>query len=139
MGTAELFEELLDVAGRVSPKTVAQALRRGNLVGLRISQLRRERGISQSDLGRRIGVTQRVMSYYENSATRVPAETLLRIADALKVSVYELLGRASSGRAPADRKLWKVLQKLESLPRRDQKAVMRYIDLLAQANGNGPG
>lgn len=138
MSVAAAFERLMDMAGRV---TLGSTPRSGKAetVGARISRLRRERGISQTELGKRVRTSQRVMSHYEKGEIRIPAETLLRIAEILKVSIYELLGRASSTRSPTDRRLWKIVQKLESLPRRDQKAVMRYIDLLAQANGNGRG
>jgi hypothetical protein len=52
--------------------------------------------------------------------------------------VYELLGRATaSPRAPKNKKLWKVLEKIESLaPPHDQKAVLRYIDAVAK-DSNG--
>ena len=83
-----------------------------------------------------MGVTQRVMSYYESGRTRIPAEMLLRIADALKISVYEILGRAASNRSPKNKKLWKVLEKLEAMPPHDQKVVIRYIDAVART-GNG--
>jgi hypothetical protein len=76
------------------------------------------------------------MSYYEKGTTRIPPDTLLKIADVLKVSIYEILGRAASNRAPKSKKLWKVLEKLESLAPHDQKVVLRYIDAVAKdANG----
>ena len=83
----------------------------------------------------KIGDTQWMVSCYESERIRIPAGMLLKIADVLKVSVYELLGRASSGRAPRDKKLWKVLEKLEALAPRDQKVVLRTIDALARASG----
>ena len=82
-----------------------------------------------------MGITQRIMSYYENGRTRIPAEMLLKIADALKISVYEILGRATSNRAPKNKKLWKVLEKLEAMPSHDQKVVLRYIDAVARTAG----
>lgn len=101
-------------------------------VGERLAELRRTRGLSQTELAERIGLTQRVMSHYEKGQTRIPGEVLLKIADVLKVSVYELLGRASSGRSPKDKKLWKAFEVLESLPPRDQKVVLRTLDAVAQ-------
>jgi hypothetical protein len=54
----------------------------------------------------------------------------------LNVSVCELLGRATtSRRAPKNKKLWKVLEKIEALARHDQKVVLRTIDALSRDAG----
>jgi hypothetical protein len=66
-----------------------------------------------------------------------PIDTLVKIADVLKVSVYEILGRAASNRAPKNKKLWKVLERLEALPPHDQKVVLRYIDAVAKDSNGG--
>lgn len=70
--------------GRVSqkPRPPRSGVER---MGDRLSRLRRERGVSQADLGKRIGVDQQIVSCYETYRVRVPAEVLLKIADVLKV------------------------------------------------------
>lgn len=93
--TTESCEE-----GKIRPATLSRSTRgrisrKCESVGSRISRQRRERGISQTDLGKRVGVSQRVMSYYEKGWTRIPAESLLEFGDALKVSNYELLSRSN--------------------------------------------
>ncbi len=129
--------EILTMAERSSAKSKSSS-RAEETLGARIARLRRERDLSQGELGERVGVVQRVMSHYENDELRIPAETLLKIADVLKVSVYELHGRASSARPPKNPRLWKVIEKIEALPPGDLKAVLRYIDLMARdANGRG--
>jgi hypothetical protein len=72
------------------------------------------------------------MSYYEKGTRRIPADMLLKIVDTLKVSVYEILGRATSTRSPKNKKLWKVLEKIEALAPHDQKVVLRTIDALSR-------
>ena len=134
MRSALICQELR-MPGRVTTRP-GPSPRKKEGPGDRLSRFRRERGISQSELAGRVGVTQRVMSYYESGRTRIPAEMLLRIADALKISVYEILGRAASNRSPKNKKLWKVLEKLEAMPPHDQKVVIRYIDAVART-GNG--
>lgn len=104
-------------------------------IGGRLARLRQQRGLSQTEMGRKVGVTQRMVSCYETERIRIPAGMLLKIGDVLKVSVYELLGRASSGRAPKDKKLWKVIETLESLPPRDRKFILRTIETVAKAAG----
>lgn len=122
--------------GRVSAK-LRPARAGAERIGDRLSRLRRERGVSQSGLGERIGVDQQIVSCYETHRVRIPAEKLLKIADVLKVSVYELLGRAPSPRPPKDRRLWKVVEKLEALPPKDQRVVVRTIDALARDAARG--
>ena len=81
-------------------------------------------------------VIQRVVSHYETGRTRVPTDTLFKLADVLNVSVYELLGRATTPpRAPKNKKLWKVLEKIEALAPHDQKVVLRTIDALSRDAG----
>jgi hypothetical protein len=40
--------------------------------------------------------------------------------------------------SPQKRRLWKRLQRIESLPERDQRAVIRLINSLVASNANGP-
>lgn len=55
-------------------------------VGARIRMHRTFRGISQTDLGKAVGVTFQQIQKYENGSNRVSASRLHQIADALKVT-----------------------------------------------------
>jgi transcriptional regulator with XRE-family HTH domain len=60
-----------------------------------IKRLRRRLGITQSELARRAGIRQGVLSYIENGRTKHPRiDTLAAIANALGVTVDELLKKA---------------------------------------------
>ena len=60
-----------------------------------IKRLRRKLGITQSELARRAGIRQGVLSYIENGRTKHPRiDTLAAIANALGVTVDELLKKA---------------------------------------------
>lgn len=106
--------------------------------GRRLYAARKSRGWTQSDLANAINSTQRMISYYETDAEFPPAAVIVRIAKALSVSADELLGlsdSSSQSRAKSvDMKLWKRFQKLATLAERDQKAVMRLINSLAQVD-----
>ncbi len=52
-------------------------------VGLRIRKLRREAGVSQEELGRRIGVTRYQISRLELGRRRIAVDDLVQIAVAL--------------------------------------------------------
>src|SRR5438094_10622462 len=60
------------------------------MVGARIRMLRVDRGISQTILAERIGVTFRQVRKYERGANRVCANPVSQIASVLDVSVGEL-------------------------------------------------
>ena len=136
MQALELIEGALAMAGRASKTAVRWPRQDG--VGARLARIRKERGLSQTELAERVGVIQRVVSHYETGRTRIPTETLFKLADVLNVSVYELLGRATTPpRAPKNKKLWKVFEKLEALPPHDQKVVLRYIDAVAKDSNGG--
>ena len=59
----------------------------------RIKEIRKSRGYSQKDMADAIGVTQSQYSRYESGATNIPGDMLPKIADVLKVSVDQLIGR----------------------------------------------
>ncbi|MFZ1903908.1 MAG: helix-turn-helix transcriptional regulator [Steroidobacteraceae bacterium] len=101
-------------------------------LGSRIARLRREKGLTQVELAERLGVTQPAVSDYENDDIRVPADVVVEIATLLGVSTDELLGLketpASSASSPKNRRLYRRLQDIEKLPRRDQQALLRTIE-----------
>ena len=55
--------------------------------------LREERGWKQSDMARRLGVSQSTSSGYETGKIQVPVDTLLKLADIYDVSMDYLMGR----------------------------------------------
>jgi transcriptional regulator with XRE-family HTH domain len=101
-------------------------------LGGRIARLRRERGMTQIELAERLRVSQPVVSDYENDVIRLPADTVAQIAAILNSSSDELLGL----RPPAahvsggikNRRLYRRMQEIERLPRRDQEALLRTIE-----------
>ncbi len=56
-------------------------------IGRKIRALRLERGLSQEELGRAVGITFQQIQKYERGANRVAAARLQQLADALDVAV----------------------------------------------------
>ncbi len=111
-------------------------------LGDRIRRHRLSKGLTQTELGRRIGRSQRVVAYYEQKGSSPPPDVLVKIADVLDVSTDVLLGRKRTGRAgdrePArDIRRLRHLSRLDSLPINDRKAIFRIIDALAQRQQRG--
>lgn len=101
-------------------------------VGGRIAPLRREKGMTQIELAERLRVSQPVISDYENDVIRLPANTVVQIAEILGASTDELLGlKAPAAQAAGgikNRRLYRRMQEIEKLSRRDQEALLRTIE-----------
>ena len=64
-------------------------------IGQTLRALRLDRGLSQSQLGEKVGVTFQQMQKYEKGVNRVSAGRLARIATALGVPVTAFYGAAA--------------------------------------------
>ncbi len=60
-------------------------------VGLKIRDIRKEKGISQLELANKIGVSQAYITYLENGQRNIDLKMLEKIAKALDVSIEELM------------------------------------------------
>jgi transcriptional regulator with XRE-family HTH domain len=103
--------------------------------GKRLLALRKTRGLTQAQLAEALGTTQRVISHYETNAELPPSSIIIPLARVLVVSTDELLGlkaaQSSGDTSPEKKRLWKRFQKMEALPTKDQRAVIRLINALA--------
>jgi transcriptional regulator with XRE-family HTH domain len=64
---------------------------RRNRYGAWLQHLRTEKGLSQDALSKMTGVPQSTLAYWEKSGKLSGRETIIKIAEALGVSVEELL------------------------------------------------
>ena len=72
------------------------------MIGPRIAALRRERGLSQSELARRIQVSPSALGMYEQGRREPSADTMVALADCLGVTTDFLLTGRVAGPAEAD-------------------------------------
>lgn len=61
-------------------------------IGKNIKNLRKEKGLTQAELGKRLNVTQQMIGQYENGKNSPQMDTLKKIATALEVKVADLIG-----------------------------------------------
>ena len=106
-------------------------------MGARVAQLRKDQGLTQTQLAERLGIAQQTLAHYEVGRLRVAASMLPTLAQMLGTSVEELIGqspaRAAGKRGPAPR-LQQQLERLSALPKPKQRAVMEVLEsMLAQA------
>lgn len=55
-------------------------------IGQKIKKIRKEKNITQRELGERMGISQQQIAQYENGKLKPKLETIGRIADALEIS-----------------------------------------------------
>jgi transcriptional regulator with XRE-family HTH domain len=78
------------------PKRIAGEASGG--FGARLAQLRKQAGLTQTALAREIGISQRMMAYYESPTAFPPAMLLPTLARVLGISVETLLGTETAKR-----------------------------------------
>ncbi len=97
----------------------------------RLRELRKQKGLSQTELGQRAEVHYTHVGRYERGVSRPGADTLKRLADALGVSGDYLLEGAVEEAARArfeDRELLRQFQEVEKLPEEDKAVVKRLLE-----------
>jgi len=98
--------------------------------GKRLAQTRKAKGFTQIELGEKVGVSNRVIAYYERETQYPPSHLIGPLAQALKVSADELLGLKppkSKGNG-FSLKFIRRMKKIEALPPFQQKVLLQTID-----------
>ena len=62
---------------------------------VRIRNLREDMDLTQTDMAKKLFISQRTYSYYESGGHDMPTEILIRIADIYQVSIDYLLERTN--------------------------------------------
>lgn len=104
--------------------------------GSRLAELRHAAGYSQRELAAQIGVSHRMVAYYEKAAENLPTQLLPRLAEVLGVTSDQLLGieRVKANGAVRDSRLWRRFKQIERLPAAQRKPIIQVLDaFLAKA------
>jgi len=112
-------------------------------LGERIARLRKQHGITQSQLAEQLGVSQQTIQAYESGKRRIQVATLPELARILVTSLEELFGQPQETtlrkRGPAP-KWQQQLEAIDQLPKSQQKVVVQMLDaLIAQATARTGG
>lgn len=99
--------------------------------GQRIADLRKKRGITQSDLAAALGLDQTAIASYEVGRRRVPLSLLPHLAKCLGVSAVELIEEVPpSGKPGPTPKLQRQIEQVSLLPKGKQKFVSDFLETL---------
>lgn len=101
-----------------------------NGFGARLAQLRKNAGITQTAFAEEIGVSQRMMAYYEGPTANPPANLLPAMAKTLDVSIGALLGTETSRRKAkaSDNRMQRRLQQIANLPTGERRQLLQLVD-----------
>jgi len=101
----------------------------GNL-GQRIARFRKERGFTQVEVAKKIGLSQVLISDYERGRLHPNPDTIIKFAQVLLVTTDELLGVKDTHTAGSKLSLKTIrrLKRIEELPASQQKTLFKTID-----------
>lgn len=101
-------------------------------LGERITQARQLAGLTQQQLAEKLGITQRVVAYWEREAVSLRADQLSKLADILDTTADALLGKQASSKrsnGPVG-KARQVFEELSKLPRHHQDQIVKVVTAL---------
>lgn len=106
-------------------------------LGSRITAARQAAGLTRQELANLTGVTQRVVAYWEREAVSLRADQLDALANALRVTADDLLGRAqpktrATGPVGKARRIFAAISKL---PRHQQEKIFSILEPFITQHG----
>lgn len=93
--------------------------------GARLKELRLEKNMQQSELGRLLNITNVAVSHYENDNRKPTPEIISKVSDIFNVSTDYLLGNTTSKR------------KYYDLTEKDEKNIEKTLEKLVEELDNG--
>ncbi len=99
--------------------------------GARLKGLRKQKNWAQKELAAQVGIRFQQLNKYESGLNIPPAEMLVKLAEALGVSVdFLLTGNPVEDSPLASSRLFRRFKVLEALTADDQKTVIKVIDAI---------
>lgn len=100
-------------------------------LGEHITLLRKQKGLSQADLGKAVGTSGDIIGRYERDEVKPSIEVVIKIADTLEVSIDYLVGKT---KVELDNKLLKKIQDIQKLSPEDKAHVFALMDAFLQSH-----
>jgi transcriptional regulator with XRE-family HTH domain len=105
-------------------------------IGIIISRIRKERGMSQLELAEKIGISRKLVTDYETGRIRLYDEMVTMFAIALKVTPDVLLGLKNFDykKPLPSLRVMRRMREIDELPETRKKSILKTIDDLIRAN-----
>ena len=100
--------------------------------GKRLAKLRKSRGLTQTELGEKVGVSYRVIAYYEGETDQPPGPLIVDLSRVLDVTTDELLGVKPCKQVsdPKTARLMKRLKRITELSPANQRSIIKHLEAL---------
>ena len=99
--------------------------------GQRLAAVRRSKGLTQQQLADKLNIKRSLIDYYETRSPNPALDFIERAANALEVSISELLGsepNTPKGKPGPTSQLQRKFEQVKLLPRDKQKFVLQFLD-----------
>ena len=96
--------------------------------GKKLALLRKQRGLSQTELGKLMSVSRGMIAYYEGGAKNPTIEVIENAAKSLDVSIASLLENTKRQKPGPPSKLEQLTQRLAALPRGKQQVIIDMLE-----------
>lgn len=102
-----------------------------------ITRARKQKGLTQVELAQKMGITQRVISYYEKEAKTISLDAISKIAKALDISKNKILitNKEVQDLPELPVAFQKRIAKIKELSPKSQKTIYDVIDGMIRAEG----
>jgi len=109
--------------------------------GTRLRRFRNASGLTLVELGRKVGLSKRMVLYYEIQGGTPSPEQVAAFAKALGISADQLVGASvvKTTDAPqngGELRLWRRLRQIQQLPDDQRRAVLKVLDGLLKSHSN---
>jgi len=103
--------------------------------GKRLARLRKAAGYSQKELAAEIGISYRMVAYYEGETQYPPTHLLPALTKTLGVTADQLLGieKVKENGRSKDTRLWRRFKQVEKLPTLKRKQIVQILDTFIES------
>ncbi len=98
-------------------------------IGEHIMLLRKQKGISQSELGKNIGTSGDIIGRYERDLMTPGVDVIIKIADALGISIDYLVGKTN---LLLDQDTLKRLEEINALNDDAKTYILQHVDMMVR-------
>ncbi len=108
-------------------------------IGKNLKKLRQSRGLSQRDLAKKLGVTQKVVTTYETDQSIPTVVRLLKLSGLFNVSIEELIGvnkieiKEQKPHLHGNSRTAKVQMLFNKLSEEEQRTILKQIKALVES------
>ena len=130
----------LHLEGPLLPQPSKQVVLSKKEIGERVRELRQQRDLTQAQLAKAIGTHAPNISSIEHGLRGVSIQQIVKLSRALRVSPEEILGHGKKSRTrsrPPSPRLLQRLEKMSTLPKPKQRALLEFLDAYLEKHGDG--